>query len=123
MSRGDHHRRIEWICFDLDDTLHFYRHAAGHACEAVFDHLNNEFGCNRDSLKARYSVILKEAQSRSFTEGKASRELRGERFGKLMSEFSVIPHLHLDMALDTYDEALARHLKLKEGAEETLSAP
>src|SRR5688572_11814927 len=119
MIRGDQ-PGIEWIGFDLDDTLHFYRRASGRASQAVFDYLNEEFGCDLELLNSRYAIILKAAQSSSFTEGKASRALRGERFGKLMAEFSILPYHHLDIALDIYDDALARHLELKEGAFETL---
>jgi putative hydrolase of the HAD superfamily len=121
MSRADR-RAITWIGFDLDDTLHYYREASGRACQAVFDYLHDEFGCDPDELNARYALILKEAQSGSFTEGKTSRALRGERFGRLMTEFSIIPHLHLDRALDAYDEALARHLRLTASAKEVLAA-
>ena len=115
------HPAIQWIGFDLDDTLHFYRKASGRAAEAAFEYLNDEFGCDLDLLKDRYADILRKAQRGSFTEGKASRVLRGERFGALMAEFSIIPHHHLDRVLDTYDDALARHLELKEGALEVLS--
>ena len=119
MGRGDH-SEVEWIGFDLDDTLHFYRKASGRAARAVFDYLHEEFGCDLDLLKSRYAVILREAQSDSFTEGKTSRVMRGERFAKLMEEFSIIPHHHLDSVLVIYDKALARHLELKEGALEAL---
>ena len=117
-NRG--HLEIQWVGFDLDDTLHFYRKASRRASRAVFEYLNDEFGCDPDLLEAAYAEILKKAQSSSFTEGKASRVLRGERFGVLMSAFSILHHHHLDVVLDTYDEALARHLERKEGALETL---
>jgi len=119
MSKMDH-PGTEWIGFDLDDTLHFYRKASGCASQAVYDYLNEEFGCDLDLLNSRYAVILREAQSRSFAEGKPSRVLRGERFGRLMAEFSILPHRHLDIVLDIYDAALARHLQLKDGAMEAL---
>jgi putative hydrolase of the HAD superfamily len=115
------HPEIQWIGFDLDDTLHLYRKASGRAAAAAFEYLNDEFGCDLGLLKDRYADILRKAQRGSFTEGKASRVLRGERFGALMAEFSILPQHHLDRVLDTYDDALSRHLELKEGALEVLS--
>ncbi len=36
---------VRWVAFDLDDTLHFYRKASGRASAAVFEYLDEEFGC------------------------------------------------------------------------------
>lgn len=52
---------LKWIGFDLDDTLHSYRRASGQACEAVFEYLDEEFGCGAEELKAAYTQILKDA--------------------------------------------------------------
>jgi Ser/Thr protein kinase RdoA (MazF antagonist) len=35
-----------------------------------------------------------------------------------MAAFSILPHLHLDRVLDVYEEALARHLELKDAVME-----
>ena len=111
---------IKWIAFDLDDTLHFYRNAAGEASAAVFAYLCEEFGFDAEGLGAAYAAILKDAQTSGFAEGKTSREFRAERFGKLLASFSINPHRHLDTVLDVYGDALSRNLKLKEGAAEAL---
>ena len=111
---------IKWIAFDLDDTLHFYRNAAGEAWAAVFAYLCEEFGCDAEGLGAAYAAILKDAQTIGFAEGKTAREFRAERFGKLLASFWIEPHRHLDTVLDVYGDALSRNLKLKEGAAEAL---
>lgn len=107
---------VQWVAFDLDDTLHFYRKASGRAAAAVFDHLDDEFGCGVDQLRAAYAGLLKDAQQGAFADGRTARECRGERFGKLLAMFSIIPDRHLDQALDVYDATLAANLELKEGA-------
>jgi putative hydrolase of the HAD superfamily len=107
---------VQWIAFDLDDTLHFYRKASGRAAAAVFDHLDDEFGCGVDRLQAAYARLLKDAQQGAFADGRTARECRGKRFGKLLAAFSINPGKHLDQALDVYDAALAANLELKEGA-------
>ncbi len=113
---------LKWIWFDLDDTLHFYRKASGQACEAVFEYLDEEFGCGAGELQAAYTGILKDAQKGAFADGRSARECRAGRFGNLLAAFSIIPHRHLEVVLDLYDEALSLNLKLKEGAKETLLA-
>ena len=107
---------VRWVAFDLDDTLHFYRKASGRASAAVFEYLDEEFGCGVGRLQAAYAGILKDAQKGAFADGRTARECRSERFGKLLVAFSIIPHRHLDRALDVYDDALAANLELKEGA-------
>ena len=70
---------LQWVAFDLDDTLHFYRKASGRASAAVFAYLDDEFGCGVDQLKAAYAGILKHAQMGGFGDGRTARECRGER--------------------------------------------
>ena len=113
---------LKWVGFDLDDTLHFYRKASGHACEAVFDYLDEEFGCGASELEAAYAGILKDAQMGAFADGRSARDCRAERFGTLLAAFSIISYRHLEAVLDLYDEALSKNLELKEGAKETLLA-
>jgi putative hydrolase of the HAD superfamily len=107
---------VRWVAFDLDDTLHYYRKASGRAADAVFANLDDEFGCGIDRLQAAYAGVLKNAQQGAFADGRTAREGRGERFGKLLQAFSIIPDRYLDQALDVYDAALAANLELKEGA-------
>ncbi len=49
---------VRWVAFDLDDTLHFYRKASGRASAAVFEYLDEEFGCGIGELQAAYAGIL-----------------------------------------------------------------
>lgn len=53
---------VRWAGFDLDDTLHHYRKASGRASAAVFEYLDEVFGCGSEQLQAAYAGILKEAQ-------------------------------------------------------------
>ncbi len=107
---------VQWAAFDLDDTLHFYRKASGRASAAVFEYLDEEFGCGIGELQAAYAGILKDVQKGAFANGRSARECRGERFGKLLVAFSIIPLRNLDEALDIYDAALAANLERKAGA-------
>ena len=107
---------VQWVAFDLDDTLHFYRKASGRASAAVFEYLDEEFGCGIGELQTAYADILKDAQKCAFANGRSARECRGERFGKLLVAFSIIPYRNLDEALDIYDAALAANLELTAGA-------
>ena len=111
---------VQWVAFDLDDTLHFYRKASGRASAAVFEYLDDEFGCGVEELRDAYAGILKDAQKGAFADGRSARECRAERFGKLLAAFSIIPHRVLDEALNIYDAALAANLELKDGAEALL---
>ncbi len=113
-------RTLKWIGFDLDDTLHWYRKASGQACKAVFGYLDEEFECGAGELEAAYAWILKDAQKGAFADGRSAQEYRAERFGKLLTAFSIIPYRHLEAVLDLYDEALSQNLTLKEGAREAL---
>jgi putative hydrolase of the HAD superfamily len=113
---------IKWIGFDLDDTLHFFKKASGQASQDVFFYIETSFGVPAASLKEAYKSILSEAQSSFFSKNKPSREYRKERFSKLFKIFSIVSPEHLEAALDCYDNALARHLELKAGALEALTA-
>ena len=121
-ASGRRNLAFNWIGFDLDDTLHFYRKASGQACEAVFKYLDEEFGCGTGELQATYAGILKAARKGAFADGRSARECRAERFTKLLAAFPIIPYQRLEAALDLYDEALSKNLKLKEGAKEALLA-
>lgn len=97
---------LGWIAFDLDDTLHYFKRASGQASEAVFGDIERQFGIGADDLRKSYGEILRTAQSTHFTQPKTSREYRAERFGALLSEFSLGAGPQLDRLLDIYDAAL-----------------
>ncbi len=111
---------LRWIAFDLDDTLHDFKRASSRASEAVFREIERQFGIGVDELGEAYREILRAAQSGHFSQPKASREYRAERFGALLGGFAVDPGPHLDPLLDIYDAALGEALELKPGVRQVL---
>ena len=113
---------LRWIAFDLDDTLHYFRHASGKAAEAVFCDVEQRFGIDVSDLGDAYRRILRMAQGDHFIQPKTSREFRAERFVALLGGFGVDPEPQLKRLLEIYDVTLAESLKLKPGAREALLA-
>lgn len=113
---------LRWIAFDLDDTLHYFKHASGVAAVAVFSDIEQQFGIGVDDLGAAYREILRAAQSGHFSQPKTSREYRAERFGALLDGFGVNAAPQLERLLDVYDTSLGEALELKPGAREALKA-
>lgn len=111
---------MEWVIFDLDDTLHDFSSASSAAMMAVYEYLYEEFGIYPEDASKAYRDILKEGQSGHFIEDKPSRSYRQGRFENLLDQFSILPHMHLDRCLDIYDDALCDALTLKEGAPEII---
>lgn len=111
---------LQWIAFDLDDTLHEFTFASRAAMEMVYDYLHEEFGLYHDDMRPAYSAILKEGQMNHFVDNIPSEVYRRQRFEKLFDRFSVLPHIHVDECLKIYDESLSEVLTLKEGALDVL---
>jgi putative hydrolase of the HAD superfamily len=106
----------------MDDTLHYFTRASGHAVEALFGEIERRFGIAKSDLDEAYREILLAAQSRHFAERKTSREYRAERFAALLDRFDCDPGARLGELLDVYDTALAEALELKPGAGQALAA-
>jgi putative hydrolase of the HAD superfamily len=107
---------IRWIGFDLDDTLHHFRRASGQAAHIVYQDISTKFSVPVVELSAAYQAILKRGQSGHFAEGKSAKEYRTERFGLLLAAYPDVPASYVETIVDLYDQALAQHLKLKDGA-------
>src|SRR5580692_8764831 len=91
---------LRWVGFDLDDTLHHFKHASTLAAEAVFSAIHRQFGIGVSDLDAAYGEILRSTRRRHFAQARTSREYRAERFGALLQEFGCDPGAHLDGLLD-----------------------
>lgn len=111
---------IEWVGFDLDDTLHYFRDASSFAMGEVYTYLEDNFGCSPSALKEQYANILKAAQDKNFTENKPSWDYRRDRFTKLLEGCSILPHIHLEEMLHTYENALEQATTPRPFALETL---
>lgn len=108
-----------WIGFDFDNTLHFFREASSSATEKTLEFISLEFNSDLEHLKNTYRSILNKAENTYFIENKTSHEYRSERFGKLLTEFEISLS-KLEIILDCYENALTACLKEKEGALEIL---
>lgn len=110
-----------WFGFDLDDTLHEFRHASSAATAKTLERISQQYGVHIASLAEEYSSILREKTLGAFSDGKTSFEYRRDRFGSLMARFSLAPDAEfLDQLLDLYESTLNESLKLKDGALELL---
>ena len=107
--------------FDLDDTLHEFRKASGTASAAVFAHLPEHSATTPEELKATYSVILSQATSGAFVDGKSSDDYRRERFSALAQAHNIeISNEDMQHLLNLYKTSLQAALTLKSGAFELL---
>lgn len=113
---------LKAVSFDLDDTLHRYRQASGHAMTAVYDYIEEQYGRPVAQLREAYSVILHTAQANHFVENKPAREYRRTRFDALLERFSILGLHDTEACLDIYQETLDRNLTLNPGAREALQA-
>ncbi|KAL8785068.1 MAG: hypothetical protein Q9213_003573 [Squamulea squamosa] len=109
--------------FDLDDTLHEFRKASGTASICIFNFLAAANSSTTvEELKTTYSMILSQATSGAFTDGKTSDDYRRERFTALM-QAHALQHTEEDLRhmLTLYKNSLQNSLTLKSGASELLS--
>lgn len=111
--------QYNWVGFDFDNTLHYFREASSSATSGTLKMISLTFDRDLEELKTSYKSILGRAENAFFVEDKTSNEYRSERFGALFEEFDI-PMLELHRALNTYEEELSTHLKAKDGALEVL---
>lgn len=111
-----------WIGFDLDDTLHEFRHASAAATGDVLRLISAQYGTDMNKLQASYAKILKDKTANAFSDGRTSTDYRKERFTCLLNDLSL-PHESDTIArlLLQYQNRLAEYLQLKAGALEVLS--
>ncbi|CEL06469.1 hypothetical protein ASPCAL09646 [Aspergillus calidoustus] len=106
-----------WVGFDLDDTLHEFRHASAAASKRVFSAISERYAIPTTLLQRQYALILREKTSHSFSDGRLSHEYRRERFVTLLASFEVsIEDDFVQELLTLYESSLAASLKLKAGA-------
>lgn len=111
-----------WVGFDLDDTLHEFRHASSAATATVFASITERHGVPAPALREEYSKILRKGTANAFSDGKTSFDYRRERFSSLLERFSL-PHdaEFMDGLLASYEAALVASFELKCGALSLLS--
>lgn len=61
-----------WFGFDLDDTLHEFRHSLGVATKKVLQEISTRYGTPLTALQEEYSSVLKEKTANAFSDGKTS---------------------------------------------------
>ncbi|MAD87606.1 MAG: hypothetical protein CL912_32000 [Deltaproteobacteria bacterium] len=112
----------KWIRFDLDDTLHNYRHTTGIATNEMLETIHLRHEVSISTLKGTYSRILGEQSKIAFTDGKTSHDYRLERIITLLGNHDL-PHDKdfVSELLESYEATLMESLNLKEGAMELLS--
>ncbi|KAK2779718.1 had-superfamily subfamily variant 1 [Colletotrichum kahawae] len=106
-----------WFGFDLDDTLHEFRHVSSAATAKTLEAISQQYGQSTDALKEVYSNILRDKTLNAFSDGKTSFEYRLDRFTTLLERFSLAHDIEfVDRLLDIYEDTLTRSLQLKDGA-------
>ncbi|KAF7862694.1 hypothetical protein EAF04_007567 [Stromatinia cepivora] len=110
-----------WIGFDLDDTLHSFRHSSNMASTKVLEEISLQFSIHISELKETYTYILKQKTINAFSDGKTSFGYRRERFIAVLAHFSLPQEIKFVGLLDLYEETLMRSLELKCGVVELLS--
>lgn len=121
-------RKRTWFGFDLDDTLHEFRYAAGQASSAIIKSIAPRFMVPVSQMEEAYSRILKDKTRDAFTDGKPSRYYRKQRILALMGEFpdqwesikdfagEEFDDKYIEKLLDLYEKTLSESLRLKCGA-------
>ena len=107
---------ITALFFDLDGTLHDFKGASDNAMSYVYAKIRDRCNIDVQSLKARYSEIVKLAEDNGFIDGRGSIEYRTERFSQLLSAFGVHDTGFVNELVVTYGEKLEYALKLAPNA-------
>jgi len=115
-----HFHTKTWFGFDLDDTLHEFRAASGHASRTVFERIHALTGIAISALRTTYDEILRTSTASAFTDGRSSADYRRERFSRLLQAHGVAQAVDVESLLDTYQVSLRKYLKLKPGAQSLL---
>ncbi|KAJ5993045.1 hypothetical protein N7451_008769 [Penicillium sp. IBT 35674x] len=112
----------KWFGFDLDDTLHEFRKASGHASSSVFEAIAEEIpGVTTDELASTYLGILRSKTAGAFTDGKTSEGYRRERFSHLLQAHGSEPtEAWLESLSAIYRKSLKEALELKAGSRQLL---
>ncbi|KAJ5525036.1 HAD-like protein [Penicillium frequentans] len=111
-----------WLGFDLDDTLHEFRKASGHASSSVFKAIAEKTpNVTTDELASTYRGILRSKTTGAFTDGRTSEEYRRERFSHLLQAHGSEPtEACLESLTAIYRDSLREALRLKAGSRQLL---
>ncbi|KAJ5536969.1 hypothetical protein N7513_010155 [Penicillium frequentans] len=111
-----------WFGFDLDDTLHEFRKASGHASSSVFKAIAEKTPyVTTDELASTYRGILRSKTTGAFTDGRTSEEYRRERFSHLLQAHGSEPtEACLESLTAIYRDSLREALRLKAGSRQLL---
>ncbi|KAL4928956.1 HAD family hydrolase [Aspergillus undulatus] len=116
-------KTIQWVAFDLDDTIHEFRSASSAASQAVFDRVRQHTSIPVETLQTDYRAILATHTANAFSDGKTSTEYRRDRFEALLRGRDIeASEESLQSLLTVYKSSLAASLKLRPGALETIQA-
>lgn len=107
----------EWFAFDLDDTLHEFRKAAGAAVEQTLLRIRGKYVIRPENLNDAYKKALVQNTSEAFIDGKTSFNYRPKRFSTVLLSLGFpAEEDFLDELLKVYEKALKNALELKCGA-------
>lgn len=102
-----------WVGFDLDDTLHHFRKASDKATTKTLEAISNIYGSKLPELETKYTEILTQTTSNSFTDGKTSHEYRRERFSAVLSHFLLpLEEDFLNDLVKLYEKTMMASLEL-----------
>ena len=104
------------IGFDLNDTIHEFRHSSGIATDKVLAEISKRHGTPIRALKDEYFTVLKMKTANAFSDGKISFDCRRERFASNPTHFSLpLNDQFMYELFELYDASLMASLGLKFG--------
>lgn len=111
-----HIHTAKWLAFDLDDTLHSFRHASSLATSSVLSSISTLTSHPLSSLQTTYSLILAQGTAAAFTDGKTSHQYREARFRALLSACNLtLPNDAMADLVALYESVLMANLRRKPG--------
>lgn len=106
-----------WFGFDLDDTLHEFRHSSGRATNKALEKISKRYITPISELRDGYSRGFMEKTANVFSDGKSSFHYRKERFTSFLAILSLPNDIQfMDTLLEPYEHTLTESLQLKCGA-------
>ena len=114
--------KIDFIFFDLDNTLHSFSNAYKQATSETFKEINREHpNLKIEVLASAYSQIQKKAEKRAFIDKKTSFEYRFERFNALLQHFGIDNSDFVEQAVNVYGATIEESMKPNPDVHELLS--
>ena len=109
-----------WVGFDLDDTLHDFKHSSGLAVEKVINHLSEHSVVPAETLLQIYKEALASFASNAFVSGHTSDHYRSQRFSYLVDRAEVSDSQLVSDLLGIYDQTINDNLTLNDSVIECL---